>query len=422
MNEVAGAGRATDLQPRGGLAGALGMLAMALLGIGLPVAMVLANKSAPVALVAATLVALGAIFADGVFPAFWQRHLVLLRSPIAVAAMVFAGLAVASLIWSIDRPVTLRSAIESVLMAYVGLVAATAMPFLATRSSGWLLVAGLLLAAALATSEAAGGMVVHGWLGERLALFDLKRSCVVLTLLALPAFGFLRQRGKPALAIVVALVALVPAVLAWAGTATLGLVTGMVVFALARLASRAMFVAVAIVWFALLASAPFAGSLATTLLSPKLESLLPHSHPVERMAIWSAFEARYRDHPWLGHGFNTSEAVSTHPRPVGVAPDADADRTIGKIHPHHSYLQIWVELGAVGALAAAAVFGFILRGMALAPSGGQALRSALLASAMLMALVGFGLWQAWWSAALASTMIWLSVAGRTATVEEINRV
>jgi O-antigen ligase len=404
------------------LAGRLGLLAMGLLGIVLPVAMVLANKSAPAALVAATLAALGAVAAGGALPAFWQRHLTLLRSPIALAAMVFAGLAIASLVWSIDRPATLRSVVESVLMAYVGLVAATAVPLIATRSSGWLLVAGLALGALLAIFEAAGGMVLHGWLGERLALYDLKRSCVVLTLLALPALGFLRSRGKPLAAALAALLALAPAVLAWAGTAMLGLVTGVLVFAFARLAPRTMLTVVAVVWFALLASAPFAGSLATTLLPHRFVSLMAHSHAAERMAIWSAFEARTRDRPWLGHGFDASAHVSTQPRPAGVARDAEADRTIENLHPHHSYLQIWVELGAVGALAAAAVFGFILRGMALAAPGGQALRVALLASAMLMTLVGFGLWQAWWSAALASTMVWLLVLARTSTPEEMNRV
>jgi len=405
----------------GRLAGGLGLLAMALLGIGLPVAMVLANKSAPAVLVAAMLAALGAVWAGGAFPAFRRRHLVLLRSPIAIAAMIFAGLAVASLIWSIDRPATLRSVIESVLMAYVGLVAASAVPDVATRSSGWLLVAGLALSSVLAAAEAAGGMVLHGWLGERLALFDLKRSCVVLTLLALPALGFLRLRGRPLLAMLAPLVALAPAVLAWAGTAMLGLLTGVIVFAMARLAPRATLNVVALVWFALLACAPFAGHLATTMLPPRLVNVLAHSHAAERMAIWSAFEARTHDRPWLGHGFDTSWRVSTHPRPAGVAPDVVADRTIENLHPHHSYLQIWVELGAVGALAAAAVFGFILRGMAQAPPGGQALRVALLASAMVMALVGFGLWQAWWSAALASAMIWLVALSRTSMLEEMSR-
>jgi exopolysaccharide production protein ExoQ len=73
---------------------------------------------------------------------------------------------------------------------------------------------------------------------------------------------------------------------------------------------------------------------------------------------------------------------------------------LGVGHPHNAALQIWVELGAVGAALAFLVFAFLLRSIARLDAGAAAPRLALVAGAGMVALVGHGAWQGWWIACL----------------------
>ncbi|MBV9635972.1 MAG: O-antigen ligase family protein, partial [Methylobacteriaceae bacterium] len=141
--------------------------------------------------------------------------------------------------------------------------------------------------------------------------------------------------------------------------------------------------------------------------------LFTESHASARVAIWSAFDARLRDRPLLGYGFDASAHVYLVARPAGVAANAEADATIARLHPHNGFLQIWIELGAAGAIAAALFLAAVLRALARSPVTRLPWHMALLASALVMALVGFGLWQAWWSASVASAAIWFLIVDRT---------
>jgi len=80
----------------------------------------------------------------------------------------------------------------------------------------------------------------------------------------------------------------------------------------------------------------------------------------------------------------------------------DASRMFGpgiKLHPHNGELQIWMELGVVGAVAAAAFWWTTLG--RLARPRASLLIAAAAASAVVYLLFGtlnFGLWQEWWLA------------------------
>ena len=68
---------------------------------------------------------------------------------------------------------------------------------------------------------------------------------------------------------------------------------------------------------------------------------------------------------------------------------------LGVGHPHNAALQIWVELGAVGAALAFLIFAFLLRSIARLYADAAAPRLALVAGAGMVALVGHGAWQGW---------------------------
>jgi O-antigen ligase len=81
-------------------------------------------------------------------------------------------------------------------------------------------------------------------------------------------------------------------------------------------------------------------------------------------------------------------------------------------HPHNAALQIWVELGFIGAALAAAVLACVLRGLYDLPLAKLAPRLTLLTGGAAIALVGHGAWQGWWAAALGAALVWLRCAER----------
>lgn len=114
---------------------------------------------------------------------------------------------------------------------------------------------------------------------------------------------------------------------------------------------------------------------------------LPESW-AQRVGYWGYALARLADHPFRGWGLDASRAFSPWIQ----------------LHPHNGALQLWLELGALGAVLGALVWAFVFRRFA-----GEA-RSLVAAgaagSAMVYVLFGaisFGVWQEWWLAAAALT-------------------
>jgi O-antigen ligase len=130
-----------------------------------------------------------------------------------------------------------------------------------------------------------------------------------------------------------------------------------------------------------------------------------------RLTIWRFAAERIADAPVFGAGLEASRQIGQGRHVILTDDFGDVrDEEVMPLHPHDAALQIWLELGGVGAVLAA---GFTsLLGVWLARSRGspvspslQASGAAMLASAFFFASVSYGLWQSWWHAAL-----WLSYA------------
>ncbi|WP_334164874.1 O-antigen ligase family protein [Phenylobacterium sp.] len=105
-----------------------------------------------------------------------------------------------------------------------------------------------------------------------------------------------------------------------------------------------------------------------------------------RLGYWSHAADWIGDHPLRGWGLEASREFSP-----GIV-----------LHPHNGPLQVWLELGAVGALLAAAVWWLALS--RLTRDKPDLIAAAAAASAMVYLLfwvVNFGVWQEWWLAAAA---------------------
>ena len=114
--------------------------------------------------------------------------------------------------------------------------------------------------------------------------------------------------------------------------------------------------------------------------------------------------------PWRGAGFSPGPSF---PQSAGARRVDPAFATLLVVgHPHNGALQIWTELGAVGACLALAVLGLVLRLLATLPDEIFAPGLALLAAAVSVSLVGHGLWQGWWAAAIGAAIVCFRIGPR----------
>ncbi len=113
-----------------------------------------------------------------------------------------------------------------------------------------------------------------------------------------------------------------------------------------------------------------------------------------RRIIWDFVIRRIGDRPLFGWGLGNARAVpGAHTQ---ISPGVE----LLPLHPHNAALQLWLELGSVGALLGAAFFVLLVRSIyrALPDRTDFALALALLAAAVVNGMVSYNLWHAWWLA------------------------
>lgn len=183
---------------------------------------------------------------------------------------------------------------------------------------------------------------------------------------------------------------LVGAAILWLGTAKtakLAFGIGLAVF-VATLYWRkatslilAAFVAASVMLMPVVASEPMKHTESVT-------SLVPPSG-YHRLIIWDFVAERIAERPVLGWGYNSSRVI----------PGGDTIRPEGELlplHPHNTPLQIWLELGAPGAILTA--LGLITMVVSAGRWERRSAASALaaFAAAWVVALLSYGVWQQWW--------------------------
>jgi exopolysaccharide production protein ExoQ len=131
-----------------------------------------------------------------------------------------------------------------------------------------------------------------------------------------------------------------------------------------------------------------------------------------RVEIWHFTASRIAEKPLFGWGFDASRSIDGG-RTQFVLERPDGSEVIYPgigllpLHPHNGVLQVWLEMGAAGALLVMLLIYGI--GQSLSSIGtehgrlGGAMVSAATASALCVGLLSFGQWQSWWQASL-----WLS--------------
>ena len=133
---------------------------------------------------------------------------------------------------------------------------------------------------------------------------------------------------------------------------------------------------------------------------------------VHRTIIWDFTIARIKERPLLGWGLDASRRMPGGDDEVIVsgfnkagAPGAARVEMTGQVmplHPHNGALQIWLELGGLGAAVTAGLILLAaesLRKLRLSRAAAAA-SAASFAAGFIVALVSYGIWQGWWLSAL----------------------
>jgi len=117
----------------------------------------------------------------------------------------------------------------------------------------------------------------------------------------------------------------------------------------------------------------------------------------QRVGYWTYAMERIADHPWRGWGLDASRAFSPHIQ----------------LHPHNGPLQLWLELGMLGAAAAALVWIFAFRRLARDERSLVAAGTAASAAVyVFFGAISFGVWQEWWLALGALVAVIAALADR----------
>jgi O-antigen ligase len=371
----------------------------------LPLAMAAANRSSPAVMgLSAVLFLAAALVEDG--RAAVAALVAPLRTATGLAALAFLGWACASLVWSPFPALSGRTAGEfgpTLLAAYlVARLAPGRMPPGTALAAAWMLgLAGLYIVADLASD-----LAVQKAVGARVAYFIFNRPVLTILLLVGPLAALLVRRGHPLAAALAGVLGLAAILCSVSGAATLGLIAGASLALAAWLLPRRAGLGLAGAGLALaVALAPVEGDLLHRLMPEAAHERLVQSSSRARVAIARSFGAAVAADPWRGAGYGTAGRFAATPVTDAIAPDWRGMLAVG--HPHNSFLQVWAELGLVGAGLMAALLFLVLRAVAALPRLQAVTALGLLGAATAVAFVEHGAWQGWWVAGLGAAVTWL---------------
>ena len=268
------------------------------------------------------------------------------------------------------------------------------------RRAATVLAYGTVALAVIAALDSLMGAAIyqklHALTGEAirpdLAMVKVSLSTYVMALLVWPAALILSRLSRPRLAWLLAAGMIVTSVVCSSDACLVALAAGGLVWLMVNAFGRpAAKVLVGLV------AAPFVLAPLAVLVGVQtgavawLHKLVPASWDA-RLNIWTFTADHIQNHPFRGWG-------------------VDASRTFGPaipLHTHNAQLQLWLELGAIGAALAGVFFCWLAYGIVRLSerSRGEAATAAgALVSYLVIGGLSFGVWQEWWLALGALTLI-----------------
>lgn len=394
---------------RGKLPSRLTAIGVALMVL-MPLAMWLANRSAPLMLGLAVIPFMAAAVAAGHAGGVAARLRSLLATPLGLTLAAFLAWALISIAWSHKPGASLRAWAELVLPIAFAFAIAASGRF--RPRPAWLraLAFALILACLLSIVELASGLSQRAALGVgKLMSFVFNRPAITALMLAVPTIHGLwnapaARRSDRILAVILGLTVAALALRSESASARLGVAVCVVCWALSACWPRLTLTAAGLGFVLAMVMAPVLGIAAHNWLPSMILNRFAVMTGQARIDIWQSFGEVVRVQPIAGAGFGTSASMDQHPVAAEVAPE---HRTLlGVGHPHDMPLQAWAETGVIGAgilLLAGLLLLARLRRMS---AREMAPRLAMFAAAFAISVVGHGAWQGWWIALLGAGILW----------------
>ncbi len=229
------------------------------------------------------------------------------------------------------------------------------------------------------------------------------RPMVVLTLMIWPVVLILARRAGPAPVAIMLVVMMLASFSAESQSSQLGVVAGSLILALALIGPRVA------AWVCLgggvmaIIGMPFFFAFFDLEVFFR-ESALAKATILPRLELWTFVGEKVIAAFPSGYGLEAGRTLSL----------ADMDRKYfgGSLmhHPHNGVLQIWLEFGLIGALAAATAWALLIKQCFEMDRWQAAAFLACASCFLLIASVSHGFWQSWWISALALVPFMFAIA------------
>jgi O-antigen ligase len=325
--------------------------------------------------------------------------------PLAAMAGLFLMLCWASVAWSIDQRESVRAALglTGVLVALLVYCAKRGAQAEGVETLFRVLLIATLVGAGVAWLDVRLGYPLESAISTKPgvhAATKYNRGLDYLVLIAWPLLAHLwwRRRWWAVAALGLAMTVMLVETPSLAARVAVG--TGVVVLLLAWVLPRV--VTIVLGW----GVAAFVVSLPVTLrlLAERRAELARVLKPsgVARLEIWDYMTARVFERPIGGWGLRTASRLPIRPDELASYTQIDARG----IYPHNQWLELWVELGVIGAALGLVFAVVVLRRIRNLPKAVRPFAYAAFASAMTIASVNYEVvTDSWWCALAASAML-----------------
>ncbi|MEP3112510.1 O-antigen ligase family protein [Nisaea sp.] len=368
---------------------------------------VLAKQAMATLFIALAILLLGAIWLE-------RRRIAWPEKPVLIA---FAAIVALSLLgaWFGGNGLHLAGMLKKLGLLALLLVCVSAAPEiragLSTRPLVLCLCTGILLGAVIFSIELNFDAPLYrffsgkGW-DVDVAPSRFNRGSTALVLLSWPAAAGLWLSGRRAVALVLVLAGLAVASIGESSSAMLAAVAGVLVLPLAALSGRIASRLVFLLAVPLMIAAPWLlGNLLVWI--PDYVAVFPPSF-ADRLEIWHSASMAALEQPLIGFGLGAMRSLEV---PEAVRATYSFFKH-GTIHPHNAAIQIWLELGLGGILAALALIWRLVVASDGLPRPARAAAISALCSGLVIAAVSYGLWQETWLGIIGFTVLAFGVLCR----------
>lgn len=376
-----------------------------------PMAIFLSKSIAPLFAIAAVSVLVMGILRN--------RSVALIPGPVTFFLAALTGWALITWFWSITPGVTLKTGISLVGTFFGGAVLWAGVSGLGAQEKK-ILHNGMILGGAMGFPLIAFEFATDAWLsqflyglaGKKLFLIEGGHISALNTGMASTVLFFwpwalaMRSRFSARVAGLGIAAAFGLFLLSNADAVIVGLGAGAIVFAfgvaLPRHAPKilALLVAVGVV------TAPMVPGLFPNPVETGVKITWLSPSAMHRIVIWRNTVTHIKQKPLLGAGFDTARALySNKDKVIYFYPKSKSTGKQSKVkfepiplHPHNGILQVWLELGGVGALILLGLLVSILYAITRSFENrfNRAAALAMFTAGLSIASISFGAWQSWW--------------------------